>query len=159
MGVGVGCGVEVGSGVFSSMVGGWSPTTGGSVVGKVENMPGGGVGDAGTSAKSLQPIITSTTSVLAAILRIVPGAQHSVFDLLMSECPQPSRARRPLYYPNLYRVYSVAPASTSSRSISVRPRQRATCSRDSPLGLLALTFAPASIRIRTASVFPRQTAV
>ena len=63
----VGCGVKVGCGVFNSMVGGWSPTTGGSSVGRVENIPGGAVGeDAGSSAGPPQAIIASRAIALAA---------------------------------------------------------------------------------------------
>ena len=87
--MGVGCGVEVGSGVFSSMVGGWSPMTGGSVVGRVENMPGGGVGeDAGTSAAPPQAIIVSrATSAKAAapIFKRTTDTPYTVFELVTSK--------------------------------------------------------------------------
>ena len=50
-------GVKVDSGVFSLMVSGWSPRTGGSVVGRVENIPGGSEGEeAGSAAEPVQPI-------------------------------------------------------------------------------------------------------
>ena len=55
--VGVGCDVKVGAGVSNLVVGGWSPMTGDSEVGRVENIPGG-VGDAGTSAGASQAVIT-----------------------------------------------------------------------------------------------------
>ena len=62
----VGCGVNVGSGTFSSMVGGWSPMMGGSVVGSVENMPAGAVGeDTGPSLPSPQAIRASRTAAMA----------------------------------------------------------------------------------------------
>ena len=68
MGVGVGCGV------FSSMMGGWSPTTGGSVVRKVENMPDGGVGEeAGSLAGPPQAIIVSSARAPAAIIKSAPS--------------------------------------------------------------------------------------
>ena len=69
-GVYVGLGVNVGWGVFSSTVGGWSPSMGGSVVGRVENIPVGGVGeDAEPSSEPLQAIIASNTSALPAIFK------------------------------------------------------------------------------------------
>ena len=75
LGVWVGCGVNVGSSVFNSMVGGWSPTTGGSVVRKVENMPDGGVGDGpGSSAEPLQATTTAIASAPAAILKSEPSS-------------------------------------------------------------------------------------
>ena len=75
MGVNVGCGVDVGSGVFNSMVGGWSPTMGGSVVGSVENNPAGAVGeDAGSSLPPPQAMTASSTKALAAR----PGYRQNV---------------------------------------------------------------------------------
>ena len=59
----MGCGV--GSGVFSSTVGGWSPLTGDSSVGRVENMPGGAVGVAADSSpESLQASIASANAAI-----------------------------------------------------------------------------------------------
>ena len=72
--VGVGSGVAVGSGVWvgdgsgvwvgvvarSITVPNWSPATGGSVVGRIENIPAGGVGvSAGPAGASSQAIATS----------------------------------------------------------------------------------------------------
>ena len=50
--------MSVGWGVFSSTVGGRSPSMGGSVVGRVENIPVGGVGeDAEPSSEPVQASI------------------------------------------------------------------------------------------------------
>ena len=66
-GVYVGLGVNVGCGVFNSTVGGWSPSMGGSVVGRVENIPAGGVGEvAKPSSELLQATIASNTSMPTA---------------------------------------------------------------------------------------------
>ena len=62
--------MSVGWGVFSSTVGGWSPSMGGSVVGRVENIPVGGVGeDAEPSSELLQATIASTTSTPPATFK------------------------------------------------------------------------------------------
>ena len=69
-GVYVGLGVNVGCGLFNSTVGGRSPSMGGSVVGRVENIPVGGVGeDAEPSSELVQAIIASNTSVPTAIFK------------------------------------------------------------------------------------------
>ena len=80
-GVAQDAGVKVGIGgcVFNLMVGGWSPVTGVSEAVGVENIPGGGVGDAGTSSESLQAAITSSISTPAAILQIL--SPHILFPL------------------------------------------------------------------------------
>ena len=87
-GVPVGLGVNVGSGVFSSIVGGRSSAPGGSVVRKVENIPGGGVGEeAGLSSEPPQAIIASITSAPAKILTSAPKAPLPVFTPNMSFTP------------------------------------------------------------------------
>ena len=59
-------GVSVGSGVFSSMTGGWSPRIGGSLVGSCENIPGGGAEvDSGLCVASPQASIVSRTIAVA----------------------------------------------------------------------------------------------
>ena len=73
----MGLGVNVGWGVFNSTVGGWSPSMGGSVVGRVENIPVGGVGeDAEPSSELLQAIIASNTSAPPAIFKSMLGVLH-----------------------------------------------------------------------------------
>lgn len=67
----VACGVKVGAGVSGSMLGGRSHATGGSEVGKLENIPGGAVGDAGTSAGASQAAITSSASTAVETLIII----------------------------------------------------------------------------------------
>ena len=87
--MGVGCDVGVGTGVFSSMVGGWSPTTGGSLVGRVENMPDGGVGDGpGFSADPPQAIIVSSASRAKAAApspKKATDTPYTVFELVTSK--------------------------------------------------------------------------
>ena len=64
--VGVGSGVWVGVVARSITIPNWSPTTGGSVVGKIENIPAGGVGvSAGPTGVSPQAIATSTANIVA----------------------------------------------------------------------------------------------
>ena len=82
-GVAVGCGVAVGLGigVSSSLVGGWPTTMDGCEVGKVENnIPGGGAGDAGTSAEPPQATINRGANAPAAILRITPNVFPFAFS-------------------------------------------------------------------------------
>ena len=63
-------GSGVGSGVFSSMVGGWSPKTGDSSVGRVENIPGGAAGEpTGSSLESPQASRASRARETAAVPR------------------------------------------------------------------------------------------
>lgn len=70
LGVKVGWGVKVGSSVFNSIVGGWSPTIGGSVVDKVENIPGGAVGDGtGSAAEPPQASTARRASALTVNCR------------------------------------------------------------------------------------------
>ena len=78
----VGCGVKVGSGVFNSMVGGWSPSMGGCVVGRVENKPEGTVGEVSeASSEPLQATIASNSNTPTAILNNVLGI--SILALLV----------------------------------------------------------------------------
>ena len=79
--VGYGVAVGLGVGVSSSLVGGWPTTMDGSEVGKVENnIPGGGVGDAGTSAEPPQATINRGANALAAILRSTPNVFPFAFS-------------------------------------------------------------------------------
>lgn len=72
-GVGIGVGEAVGSGVFNSMVGGASPTIGGSVVGRVENMPGGAEEVGSESSDPPQAISPTRRRATAAILKGRPS--------------------------------------------------------------------------------------
>ena len=77
LGVCVGCGVPVGSGVAVAprliTTPGWSPMAGDSVVGRVENMPGGGVGEgARPRSAAPQPITASRASAPAANIKSAP---------------------------------------------------------------------------------------
>ena len=62
----MGCGVGEASDVGTSTVGGWSPDTGDSSVGRVENIPAGAVGVAAdSSSESLQATIASANATIA----------------------------------------------------------------------------------------------
>lgn len=87
IGVAVGSRVGVGSLVFTSIVVGWSSTTAGSLVGRVENMPGGGVGeDAGSSselpqatiARSAKAPTANSKSLLVAFRQWLPLFKASI---------------------------------------------------------------------------------
>ena len=69
--------------MFSSMVGGWSPATGDSVVGRVENMPGGAVGDPPGSLLSFPHAITASR-VSAATANIDDTLNKVQISILVS---------------------------------------------------------------------------
>ena len=73
LGVKVGCGVNVGSGVFKSMRGGWSPSSGDSIVGGRSKKPGSGSGStAGVpQASATDKISVPTTNVRR--VEVIPG--------------------------------------------------------------------------------------
>ena len=83
--MGVGCGVCVGSGVFNSMTGGWSPRIGDSLVGSTENIPGGGADvGSGPCAASPQASIASRTTAVTTILKKVAPFPRPVFRSAIS---------------------------------------------------------------------------
>ena len=92
--------MNVGCGVFSSTVGGWSPSMGGSVVGSVENIPVGGVGEvAKSSSELLQATIASNTSVPTATLNSIfsilrPALLSNICSLSPVSLPASDRAHR-----------------------------------------------------------------
>ena len=138
LGVAVDCAVDVGSGVLSSMVRGRSPTTGGSAVGRVENIPAGAVRDsAGASLESLQACIARMVSEAATNFKSVPVPSSDFRKLNVLDTNDQSWNKSCSATALVFFYYSMAPAFTRSISISVWPLQRATCSIDSPLGLLA----------------------
>lgn len=69
------------------MVGGWSPTAGASVVGRVENMPGGGVGEAAGSATEPQASAPDRSSAVASSPRIDLRALFAGFEFNISKSP------------------------------------------------------------------------
>ena len=82
----------VGGDVFSSIVGGWSPSIGASVVGRVENMPGGGVG----VGAGLTVLVGAVSPLPAAVAPhwIILGVSLGVIVGVVSGVYPASRAAR-----------------------------------------------------------------
>ena len=144
-GVGVGRCVDVGSSVFNSMVGDWSPTSGDSVVGRVENIPEGAVGDgAGSAAESPQARTASRAKAPTASFRKDRAILGRLLRWFTSRLLQAGHSEINRYEPE--------------RSTGKPPRSGINClSRNHPAGRFALPRppAPASSRSPACSGFRR----
>ena len=144
-GVGVGRCVDVGSSVFNSMVGDWSPTSGDSVVGRVENIPEGTVGDgAGSAAESPQARTASRAKAPTASFRKNRAILGRLLRWFTSRLLQPGHSEINCYEPE--------------RSTGKPPRSGINClARNHPVDRFALPRrpVPASSRCPACSGFRR----
>ena len=150
-------GVRVGSGVFSSMVGGWSPTTGGSAVGRVENIPGGGVGDSDVSASEPpQASNVKNATMTAALPRFTTDDFSIRFPLRFPQVPRIDSGPRlsSSSLPFCIEVNQLSPSARRISRISLLSSWTARWRAESPKAFVMLTLAPASTRTRTISSSP-----